>query len=83
LSGLSGVGETPDDPSVERALHYIYEHVNQFYNFKGLHAFKEKFHPVWSPRFLIYPGSASLPPVALTLMAAHSGPDPVLSIRKR
>jgi len=59
----------------ERALHYIYEHVNQFYNFKGLHQFKEKFHPHWSPRYLAYPGMASLPAVAITLVRADSGAD--------
>jgi phosphatidylglycerol lysyltransferase len=73
LSALSGVGERTDDPTVERALHYIYEHVNQFYNYKGLHAFKAKFDPQWSPRYLGYPGPASLPAVALTLVRAHSG----------
>jgi phosphatidylglycerol lysyltransferase len=75
LSPLSGVGEHPDDPAAERALHYIYEHVNQFYNFKGLHEFKEKFHPHWSPRYLIYPGPASLPAVAMALNQASTGDD--------
>lgn len=73
LSPLAGVGIDADDPAVERALHYIYEHVNQFYGFKGLHAFKEKFHPAWSPRFLVYPGAASLPSIAIALIRADSG----------
>jgi phosphatidylglycerol lysyltransferase len=73
LSGLSGVGEKPKDPAIERALHYIFEHVNQFYNFKGLHEFKAKFEPEWSPRYLIYPGVTSLPAVALALVRADSG----------
>jgi phosphatidylglycerol lysyltransferase len=74
LSALSGVGEHPEDPNVERALHYIYEHVNQFYNFKGLHAFKAKFHPAWSPRYLVYPNTAVLPAIALGLnRASNSG----------
>jgi phosphatidylglycerol lysyltransferase len=75
LSGLSGIGETSDDPAAERALHYIYEHVSRFYNFKGLHAYKEKFHPVWSPRYLVYPDILSLPSVALALIRADSGDD--------
>jgi phosphatidylglycerol lysyltransferase len=75
LSALAGVGERQDDPAVERALHYIFEHVNQFYNFKGLHAFKEKFSPQWSPRYLIYPSPASLPAIAMALMRADSGDD--------
>jgi phosphatidylglycerol lysyltransferase len=75
LSALSGVGEQTDDPLVERAMHFIYEHINQFYNFKGLHAFKEKFHPEWSPRYLIYPGSASLMQAVWAVVQANSGSD--------
>jgi phosphatidylglycerol lysyltransferase len=73
LSALSGMGEHPEDPNIERALHYIYEHVNQFYNFKGLHAFKSKFHPRWAPRYLIYPKAAALPAIALCLNQASNG----------
>lgn len=73
LSALSGIGESSDDPAIEKALKYIYDHVNQFYNFKGLHHFKEKFHPIWSPRYLAYPGRASLPLVAIAMIQADSG----------
>lgn len=83
LSGLYGVGETASDPSMERALHYVYEHINQFYNFKGLHEFKEKFHPTWSPRYLIYPGPGSLLPAALAMIEADSGENPILHHLKR
>lgn len=75
LSSLAGVGEHADDPLVERALHYIYEHINQFYNFKGLHEFKDKYHPYWSPRYLIYPNTASLPGALIALVRADSGDD--------
>jgi phosphatidylglycerol lysyltransferase len=88
LSALAGVGEDSDDPAVERALHYIYEHIYHFYNFKGLHAFKDKFHPLWIPRYLVYPGAASLPAVALALIQADAGMDVTLNnvkgwVRKR
>jgi phosphatidylglycerol lysyltransferase len=75
LSGLAGIGENPTDPVIERALHYVYEHVNQFYNFKGLHEFKAKFDPTWSPRYLIFPSVASLPAVTIAMMRADSGTD--------
>jgi len=80
LSSLSGIGEHNEDPAIEKGLHYIYEHVNQFYNFKGLHTFKEKFHPEWSPRYLIYPGAASLPAVAAELLRADSGDMPLTKL---
>lgn len=75
LSALSGVGKAPGDPAAERALSYIYEHINQFYNFKGLHGFKQKYHPNWEPRYLVFPGYVSLPAVGFTLESAGSGPD--------
>ena len=83
LSGLSGIGEKPTDPALERVLHYVYEHVNQFYNFKGLHEFKAKFDPTWSPRYLVYPGIASLPAVTIALMRADSGADLLNNYGKR
>ena len=73
LSSLYGVGEQVNDPTIERVLHFVYEHVNQFYNFKGLHAFKEKFHPTWSPRYLIYTGVANLASAWLAVVRANSG----------
>jgi len=75
FSALSGVGQESRDPAIERALHYIYEHMNRFYNFKGVHFFKEKFHPTWSPRYLVYPGPISLPAVASGLIRANTGND--------
>lgn len=73
LSAIIGVGEKPDDSQVEHALHTISEYISRFYNFKGLHTFKEKFHPHWEPRYLVYPGTASLPLVLTTILRVHSG----------
>jgi phosphatidylglycerol lysyltransferase len=75
LSSLSGVGEQPTDPAIERIMHFIYENVNQFYNFKGLHSFKEKFHPEWSPRYLIYRGTANLAQAWLAVIQVSSEDD--------
>jgi phosphatidylglycerol lysyltransferase len=73
LSALSGVGQKPTDPAIEQVMHFVYEHINWFYNFKGLHEFKEKFQPNWSPRYLIYPGAANLAPAWLAVTQANSG----------
>lgn len=83
LSSLAGIGELPTDPVIERAMHYIFEHVNQFYNFKGLHGFKNKFGPTWSPRYLVYPGPASLPAVTIAIIRADSGTDLIGATLKR
>ncbi len=73
LSPLAGVGENPESRQVEKALRYLAQHLNQFYNFQGLHHFKEKFRPQWEPRYLAHPGRASLPDVVVGLVRADSG----------
>jgi phosphatidylglycerol lysyltransferase len=73
LSPLAGVGESPDSQRVEKGLNYFFEHLNQFYNFKGLHQFKEKFRPRWEPRYLVFPSRRMLPDIAVGLVRADSG----------
>src|SRR5215208_1201258 len=73
LSALSGVGEHSDDPIIERTLNFIYQNVNRIYNFRGLHSFKEKFHPSWAQRYLIYPGASNLPIISAALFRASLG----------
>jgi phosphatidylglycerol lysyltransferase len=82
LSALSGVGEHSKDPIIERALNFIYQNVNRIYNFRGLHSFKEKFHPVWAQRYLIYPGASNLPAISAALFRASLGGG-MLSILRR
>ncbi len=80
LSPLAGVGENPDDPIVEKTLGFVYEHLNQFYSFKGLHSFKEKFRPQWSPRYLVYDGLATLLTTSYAIVRADSGSRLVASM---
>ena len=75
LSALAGVGDEPGDPALERFLGLVYEHVDRFYNFRGLHTFKSKFGPHWEPRYLVHPGTASLPAVWAAIMRANGGED--------
>jgi phosphatidylglycerol lysyltransferase len=67
MSAFAGVGDQPDDPRVEQALRSVSEYIVRFYNFKSLHFFKNKFHPHWEPRYLVYPGTTSLPIIISTL----------------
>ncbi len=83
LSALSGVGEHSDDPAIERALNYIYRNVSRLYNFRGLHSFKEKFHPTWSPRYLVYPGPSNLPAISISVLNANLGGSPLGNFIRR
>lgn len=73
LSALSGVGEESTSLRVEKIIHYLYQHLNQFYNFKGLHTYKDKFRPQWEDRYLIFPSYGALMQIVVALIRADSG----------
>lgn len=56
LAPLAGVGDEPDAPLQEQALHELYERLNRFFAYKGLHHYKSKFDPVWEDRSVVYRG---------------------------
>lgn len=51
----------------------IYRHGEHFYNFQGLREYKNKFGPVWEPKYLAYPGAFTLPTVFLNLTTLIGG----------
>jgi phosphatidylglycerol lysyltransferase len=73
LSALAGVGEAEKSGRLEKVLIYLSEHLSKFYNFQGLHSFKDKFGPRWEARYLVYPSLGSLPDVVVALIRADSG----------
>ncbi len=73
LSVLAGVGETTNSRRLEKILRYLSEHLKRFYNFQGLHAYKDKFNPRWEPRYLVYSSLTGLPDVVVAIIRADSG----------
>jgi len=78
--GLSPLADvTPEDAVqtpelLERIRELVIQHFSRIYNFHGLLRFKEKFHPRWVPRYLIYPSPSRLPKALIALMHAHEHP---------
>ncbi|MDJ0593908.1 MAG: phosphatidylglycerol lysyltransferase domain-containing protein [Pleurocapsa sp. MO_226.B13] len=72
LSALAGLKKNPSS-RLETGIDYLYKHLNRFYNFQGIHGFKDKFNPRWESRYLIYPSLAALPDVVVALIRADSG----------
>ncbi|MGH6807973.1 MAG: phosphatidylglycerol lysyltransferase domain-containing protein, partial [Ensifer adhaerens] len=56
MAPLSGMSSRQIAPVWDRAGRTFFEHGERFYNFKGLRAFKSKFHPHWQPRYLVASG---------------------------
>ena len=48
------LGGEPTAPAVERAIRYLNDYVERFFSVAGLYHYKNKFGPLWSPRYLVY-----------------------------
>jgi phosphatidylglycerol lysyltransferase len=69
MAPMSGMIAHPLATRWHRLGRLVFEHGERFYNFRGLRGFKEKFDPVWEPRYLAAPGGLA-PLLALTDTAA-------------
>jgi len=51
----------------------VFRHGEHFYNFQGLREYKQKFNPVWEPKYLASPGGLALPRILLNIASLISG----------
>jgi phosphatidylglycerol lysyltransferase len=73
MAPLSGFERSPVAPLWTRLASFVYQHGESFYGFQGLRAYKEKFHPRWEPRYLVFPGGLSLPRILVDVSALIAG----------
>ncbi len=69
MAPFSGLEDRPLAPLWSRVGARAFRHGEHFYNFQGLRQYKEKFDPVWEPRYLAAPGGLALPRVLANLAA--------------
>jgi len=65
MAPLAGMEERALAPLWHKLGNLVFTHSESFYNFEGLRSYKEKFDPVWSPRYLACPGGWFDLPLAL------------------
>ena len=73
MAPLSGFQDSPVASLWNRLGSFVYEHADAVYNFQGLRAYKDKFNPVWEPRYLAYPGGLRLPRIMADVSALVAG----------
>ena len=73
MAPLSGLEMSAVAPVWTRMGSWLFERGGAFYNFQGLRTYKEKFHPVWEPRYLAYPGGLNLPRIMADVSALIAG----------
>jgi phosphatidylglycerol lysyltransferase len=73
MAPLAGIEARRLAPLWNRLAGLVFRHGEHFYNFQGLRAYKEKFDPVWEPRYLASPGGLALPRVLANVSALIAG----------
>jgi lysylphosphatidylglycerol synthetase-like protein (DUF2156 family) len=73
MAPLAGLENRALAPLWTRLGGWVFRHGEQFYNFQGLRQFKEKFDPVWEPKYLASPRGAALPRVLANLSSLIAG----------
>ena len=69
MAPMSGMSQHHNAPRWQRLARLIYVHGGAFYNFQGLRSFKQKYDPLWEPRYLCAEGGIK-PLLAFTDIAA-------------
>ncbi len=69
MAPLAAVGDERWARPFERLAHFFFRHGEQWYNYQGLRRYKEKFDPIWEPRYMAYPRPWDWP-LAVTSTAA-------------
>ena len=73
MAPLSGLEDRTLAPLWNKLGAFLFRHGEHFYNFQGLRQYKEKFHPVWEPKYLISPGGFALPRILTDIATLISG----------
>ncbi len=73
MAPLSGFEHSAVGSLWNRVAGFFYRHGDALYHFQGLRAYKEKFDPIWEPRYLAYPGGLRLPRITADVSALVAG----------
>ena len=73
MAPLAGLPQRQLAPVWSRLGALLYRHGEHFYNFQGLRAYKDKFDPLWEPRYLASPGGLALPIILGNVASLISG----------
>lgn len=61
VAPLAGLTDRPLAPIMSRLGRFVFEKGEEFYNFQGVRRYKDKYDPVWLPRYIAAPHKWALP----------------------
>ena len=61
IAPLAGLQDRPLAPIMSRVGRLLYERGEEIYNFQGVRRYKDKYDPVWQPRYIAAPQKWAIP----------------------
>ena len=83
LAPLAGLDDRPLAPLMSRVGRLLFERGEEIYNFQGLWKYKDKYDPVWQPRYIAAPRKWTIPILMAEIGLLSSGGMANLARRPR
>lgn len=83
MAPLAGLEDRPLAPMLSRVGRLLFERGEDLYNFQGVRRYKDKYDPVWEPRYMAAPHKWALPFVLADVGLLSSGGVAGLAKRPR
>jgi phosphatidylglycerol lysyltransferase len=83
MAPLAGLEDRPLAPIMSRVGKLLFERAEEIYNFQGVRRYKDKYDPLWQPRYLAAPHKWSIPLLMADVGLLSSGGVAGLSKRPK
>jgi phosphatidylglycerol lysyltransferase len=83
MAPLAGLEDRPLAPIMSRVGRLMFERGEEIYNFRGVHRFKDKYDPVWLPRYIAAPNKWAIPILLADVGLLSSGGMSGIGLRNR
>jgi len=83
VAPLAGLQDRPLAPIMSRVGRLLYERGEEIYNFQGVRRYKDKYDPVWQPRYIAAPHKWAIPFLLADIGLLSSGGVSGLTKRPR
>ncbi len=83
MAPLAGLEDRPLAPIMSRVGRLLFERGEEIYNFQGVHRFKDKYDPLWQPRYIAAPHKWTIPMLLADVGLLSSGGMAGIGLRSR
>lgn len=83
MAPLAGLEDRPLAPIMSRVGNLLFERGEEIYNFRGVRRYKDKYDPVWQPRYIAAPRKWAIPMMLADVSLLSSGGVAGLTKRPR